>query len=167
MSSTLPLLHWAINLCDTPSDTEQEWLSPSVPPCSLRLPCVLWTFYGVNQAKQTCRLQTGLERCLLLILFLKCLVSKSVNPFFFFFLNPPFFCLLLHLLFHSLLLRSGFENHYSQMLLFWVPAQRLRSFALSTCKVPPVCFLQKLICSLSNRLHILSSKSSHFYSFTI
>lgn len=88
MSSTLPLLHWAINLWH-PSDTEQESLLPSVPPCSLRLPCVLWTFYGVNQAKQTCRLQTGLERCLLLILFLKCLVSKSVNPFFF--LESPFF----------------------------------------------------------------------------
>lgn len=139
-----PLLHGAINLWH-PSDTEQESLSPSVPPCSLLPPCVLWTFYGVNQAKQTRRLQTGLGKSLLLILFLICLASKSVKPFFVFSFQttPTFFYLLLHLLFHSLLLLPGFENHYSQMLLFWVPAQRLRSFVLSVCKVPTVCSFHK------------------------
>lgn len=40
MSSAPPLLHRAINLWHL-SDTEQESLSPFVPPCSLRLSCVL------------------------------------------------------------------------------------------------------------------------------
>lgn len=114
MSSTPPLLHWAINLWHL-SDTEQESLSPFVPPCSLRLSCVL-NFLLCKSSQTNMRPASRAGEDVSSSYYSSNVWSLNLSNLF----QPPPSTLSFYLLLHPLFLSRlppGFENHYSQMLL--------------------------------------------------
>lgn len=104
--SSPPLPHRAINLWHL-SDTEQESLSPFVPPCSLRLSCVL-NFLPCKSSQTNMWPASGAGEDVSSSYYSSNVWSLNLS-------NPPTlsFYLLLHPLFLSRLLLPGFENHYS------------------------------------------------------